>query len=92
MPICQNCGKLNKDSSKYCAEWGSKIVTDNIQHDYSEEYNPAYGKLTRKMENRLNNSNLFDKFIDKVIQVTPVYATMILWEYFMNLVVCTLNI
>ena len=65
MPICQNCGKLNKDSSKYCAEWGSKIVTDNIQHDYSEEYNPAYGKLTRKMENRLNNINLFDKFIDK---------------------------
>lgn len=65
MNECPNCGKVNKESSKFCSECGYKLINeDKNDNNPYEEYNPAYGKFTRKMEDKLNNSKLFDKLID----------------------------
>ena len=65
MPICQNCGKLNEEGSNFCKQCGSKIIIENNQEeDYSDEYNPAYGRLTKIAAKKLDNSKLVDKFID----------------------------
>jgi len=65
MNECPNCGEINKECSKFCRECGYKLINEdkNVNNPYGE-YNPAYGKFTRKMEDKLNNSKLFDKLVD----------------------------
>ena len=62
--VCPNCGVINKEGSKYCAECGLKIIIEDNQQKYYEEYNPAYGRLTKFAAKKLDNSKLVDKLID----------------------------
>lgn len=65
MPICPNCGEVNKEGSKFCRECGYKLINeDKKDNNPYEEYNPAYGKVTRIIERKLDKSKLVDKFID----------------------------
>ena len=63
MPTCPNCGEINNEGSKFCRECGYKLINENQNNPY-EEYNPAYGKITRIVERKLDNSKLVDKLID----------------------------
>lgn len=76
MIICPNCGEINKEGSKFCNECGSKIKIEN-QHNqnnnsnYSgqepfEESRPAFGKFSKRIANKLENSKLMDKYLDFV--------------------------
>ena len=64
MKICPNCGKENEETNNFCKKCGFNIGSDNSAF---EEYAPAYGKFTRKIENKLKNSKLLDQFFENII-------------------------
>ena len=64
MIICPNCGEQNEETSNFCKKCGLNISTEN--NSSYEEYAPTYGRFTRKMESKLNNNKLLDKFIDNI--------------------------
>ena len=70
MKICPNCGEQNNENNKFCRECGHELNDENQNNPY-EEYNPAYGKVTRIIEKKLDNSKLVDKFIDVTTPHTP---------------------
>ena len=65
MQTCPNCGEENREDSNFCRKCGYNLINEN-QNEYNpyEEYNPAYGKVTRIVERKLDNSKLVNKFID----------------------------
>lgn len=61
---CPYCGVINEGGSKFCEKCGFNLVEENITSPY-EEYAPTYGRFTKKLERKLENSKLLDKLIDK---------------------------
>ena len=62
--VCPSCGIINKKGTKYCDKCGFNLFEENITNSY-EKHPPAFGRLSRKIEKKLDNSKLLDKLIDK---------------------------